>query len=158
MAWGSTAPAAMAGLVTLVGGRVAALVIPTGGTRPVVKDGAQPGAQGTREAIDIGYQDDDHAAVEWAIDIDESTTAADLEHYTVNCAVRILKARDMVAARTRAFELLALVGGAIKGDRTLGGAVMTARITSYSLEPTQSLGGALAPILFGVTCTAWTTE
>ena len=158
MAWGSTAPAAMAGLVTLVGGRVAALVIPVGGTRPQVKDGAQVSSAGTKEAIDIGYQDEDNAAVEWVIDPDESTTAADLEHYTINCAVRILKARDMIAARNRAFELLAVVGGAIKTDPTLGGAVMTARITSYSLEPVQSLGGALAPILFGVTCTAWTTE
>ncbi len=158
MAWGSTVPAAMAGLVTLVGGRVAALVIPAGGTRPQVKDGAQVGSQGTREAIDIGYQDEDHAAVEAVIDPEESVPVADLEHYTINCAIRILKARDIVAARNRAFELLALVGGAIKSDRTLGGAVMTARVTSYSLEPTQSIGGALAPILFGVTCTAWTTE
>ncbi len=158
MAWGSTAPAAMAGLVTLVGGRVAALVIPAGGTRPQVKDGAVVSSAGTREAIDIGYQDEDTDSVEWVIDPEESVQAADLEHYTINCAVRILKARDMVAARNRAFELLALVGGAIRSDRTLGGVVMDARITSYSLEPTQSLGGALAPILFGVTCTAWTTE
>jgi len=158
MAWGSTVPAAMAGLVTLVGGRGAALGIPAGGTRPQVKDGAVVGSQGTREAIDIGYQDEDHAAVEAVIDPEESVPVADLEHYTINCAVRILKARDMVAARNRAFELLALVGGAVKSDRTLGGAVMTARVTSYSLEPVQSLGGALAPILFGVTCTAWTTE
>jgi hypothetical protein len=140
----------MAGLVTLVGGRVAAMVIPPGGTRPVVKDGAQPGAQGTREAIDIGYQDDDHAAVEAVLD--PYAQAADLESYTINCAIRILKARDMVAARNRAFELLDLVGTAISGDPFLGGAVMNARVSSWSLEPTQSLGGALAPILFGVTC------
>jgi len=150
MAWGSTAPAAMAGLVTLVKGRVAAMAVPPGGTRPVVKDGAQPGSQGTREAIDIGYQDEDHAAVEAALD--PYTPAADLEEYTINCAIRIMKARDMAAARNRAFELLDLVGAAISGDPFLGGTVMNARISSWSLEPTQSLGGALAPILFGVTC------
>jgi hypothetical protein len=150
MAWGSTAPAAMAGLVTLVKGRVAAMAVPTGGTRPVVKDGAEVGSQGTREAIDIGYQDEDHAAVEAVLD--PYTPSADLEEYTINCAIRILRARDMVAARNRAFELLDLVGAAVSGDPFLGGAVMNARVSSWSLEPTQSLGGALAPILFGVTC------
>jgi hypothetical protein len=52
------------------------------------------------------------------------------------------------------------VGSAIKADRTLGGTVMRAWVSSYSLQTVQSARdrGPVATILFAVTCQAETTE
>lgn len=155
MSWGTTAPAAMAKLVTVVGGRVAALAVPAGGNRPQVKDGAQVSSAGTKEAIDIGYQGEDAPTVEAALD--PATSISDLEEYTINCAVLIWKGHDLPAARARAFELLNVVGGAVKADSTLGDTVMRAWVSSWSLEPRQTTSGALVTLLFHVTVQAYTT-
>jgi hypothetical protein len=161
MAWGSTAPAAKAKLVVIVGGRVAALAVPPGGNRPQVRAGAQPGSQGTKEAIVIGDRAGDRPSAEAALDL--ATSNSDFERFTINCAVMILKARDMVAAEARAFELLGVVGAAVKANPQLGqnldgtDAVMQAWISSWELDPEPDARGALVVLLFGVTCEAYTT-
>jgi hypothetical protein len=144
MAWGVTAPAAITALVALQG--VAAPIIDAA----VVSDG------GAKEAVNIGYQTEDQDVVEAALE--PYAQAADADLYTVNNAVRVLRGRDLPAARARAFVLFNQVGSAIKADRTLGGVVMRAWVSSYSLQTVQSDRGPVATILFGVTCQAETTE
>ncbi len=146
MAWGSTAPAALAGLVATLQAGMETQVIDSA----VVSDAAGS------EVVNVGWQTEDQPAVEATLE--PETQAADREQYTINNAVRVLNARDIVAARARAFVLFGQVGTLIKADRTLGGAVMLARVSSWSFEPQQGSGGALATILFSVDCDAWTTE
>jgi hypothetical protein len=155
MAWGSAAPAAKAKLVVIVGGRVAALAIPTGSDRPQVRDGAQPGSQGTKEAVVLGYRGGDRPSAEAALVA--ATSNSDLEQFTINNAVMILKARDLVAAEARAFELLGVVGAAVKADSTLGETVMRSWVSSWELDPEPDAAGALVVLLFGITCDAYTT-
>jgi hypothetical protein len=89
---------------------------------------------------------------------DPYTPAADLEEYTINCAVHVLAGRDLPAARARVFVLFNQVGTLIKADRMLGGAVMRAWISSGSLLTQQTDNGPVATIPFAVTCQAETTE
>jgi hypothetical protein len=150
MAWGVTAPAAITALVALP--NVAAPIIDAA----VVSDG------GAKEAVNIGYQTEDQDAVEATLE--PYVPAADSDVYTINCAVRVLRGRDLPAARARAFVLFNQVGSAIKANRHLGlnpdgtDVVMDARVSSYSLQTVQSDRGPVATILFGVTCQAETTE
>ena len=139
MAWGSTAAAAMDGLIATLQ-PVSARVIDSA----VVSNASGP------EVVNVGWQTEDQLAIEATVDPD--VPAADLEKYTINNAVRVLKAKDLVAARVRALALLGEVGTAIKADRTLGGSVMRAWISAWSFELSQGRGGALATILFSVDC------
>lgn len=145
MSWGSTAPAAMAGLAAALGGLSVRVL-----------DGPVAADPGLKEAVTVGWQDDTTAAVDAVVD--PGVHAADRETYTINNAVMVLKSKDIVAARVRAFEIFGQVGALIKADRTLGGAVMRAAVVSWSLSLAQGSGGALATILFGVGCDAYTTE
>ncbi len=150
MAWGSTAPAAIAGLVAVL----------QAGMETQVLDGAVVSDAAGSEVVNVGWQTADQESVEMAFK--PYTHAADLEEYTINNAVRVLTSRDGVAARARAFVLFNQIGTLIKADRdaalNLGGAVMRAWISSGSYEAQQGGGGALATILFAVTCQAETTE
>lgn len=146
MAWVPTAPAAIAGLVA---------TLQAGMTTKVLDSAVVSDASG-QEAVNVGWQTEDQASIDMTFD--PYTSAADLETAIINNAVRVLKSKDVVAARVRAFALFAEVGTLIKADRTLGGAVMRAWISSGSFEPQQGRGGALATILFAVTYEAETTE
>jgi hypothetical protein len=154
MAWGSTAPAAMTGLAAVVKLRIAGLAVPTGGSAPRILVGGVVTDAGTKEAIDIGWATEDQPAAEATLS--RYTTAADLEEYVIHNAIRILKGRDPVAARARALALLGEVGTAIQTDRSLAGTVMTSWVSAWSLEGQQSQRGALATVLFDVSCQAET--
>ena len=145
MAWGSTAPAAIAGLVATLQTVDAAVL-----DSSVVSD------SGTKEAVNVGWQTEDQDSIEMAFD--PATTVADLETVTINNAVRVLRGRDMPAARARVFALFGQVGTRIKADSTLGGAVMRAWVSSGSLQIASNQRGAQATILFAVTYEAYTTE
>lgn len=148
MGWGSTAPAAIAGLVTALQ-IVDARVLDT----LVITDAS------AKETVNVAYQSEDQPAVQDAqVDSEFGTTDFDRERYTINCAVRVQTSKDVVAARARAFVLLHQVGSAIKADSTLGDAVMRAWVSSWSLLPVAGKGGSLAVILFGVDIDAYTTE
>jgi hypothetical protein len=147
MAWGSTVPAAITAL---------AATLRTGMAPVSVRDGATVTDSGALEAVSVAYQTEDQDAVEMAFD--PYTTAADLEEYTINCAVHVLAGRDLPGARARVFVLFGQVGTLIKADRMLGGAVMRAWISSGSLLTQQTDNGPVASLPFAVTCQAETTE
>src|SRR6266568_4201730 len=130
MAWGSTVPAAITAL---------AATFRTGLPPVSVRDGATVTDAGSLEAVSVAYQTEDQDAVEMAFD--PYTSAADLEEYTINCAVHVLAGRDLAAARARVFVLFGQAGTLIKANRTLGGAVMRAWISSGSLLTQQSDNG-----------------
>lgn len=148
MAWGSTAPAAIAGLVA---------TLQAGMTTKVLDSAVVSDAAG-QEVVNVGWQTEDQPSVDATVDQEGYGGQPDRERYTINNAVRVLNARDVVAARARAFELLGQVGAAIKADHTLGGSVMRAGISAWSFEAQQGRGGALATILFGVDCDAFTNR
>lgn len=146
--WGSTAPAAISGLVTALQ-VVDARVLDT----LVITDAS------ALETVNVGYQNEDQPAVQDAqVDSELGTTDFDRERYTINCAVRVQTSKNVVAARTRAFALLQQVGSAIKADSRLGDAVMRAWISTWSMLPVAGKGGSVVVILFGVDIDAYTTE
>jgi hypothetical protein len=147
MAWGSTVPAAITALAT---------TLRTGLAPVSVRDGATVTDSGALEAVSVAFQTEDQDAVEMAFE--PYTTAADLEEYTINCAVHVLAGRDLPGARARVFVLFNQAGTLIKADRMLGGAVMRAWISSGSLLTQQTDNGPVATIPFAVTCQAETTE
>jgi hypothetical protein len=146
MAWGSTAPAAITALVATL----------QAGMTTRVLDSAVVSDAGGKEVVNVGWQTEDQAPVEMTFD--PYASAADLETVVINNAVRVITSKDAVAARARAFVLFNQVGTLIKANRTLGGAVMRAWVSSGSLDAQQGRGGALATILFAVTYEAETTE
>src|SRR6266568_5241798 len=119
MVWGSTVPAAITAL---------AATFRTGLAPVSVRDGATVTDSGALEAVSVAYQTEDQDAVEMAYD--RYTSAADLEEYTINCAVHVLAGRDLPGARARVFVLFGQAGTLIRNDRKLGGAVMDAWISS----------------------------
>lgn len=148
MAWGSSVPAALTALVTTLDAGLDVRVLDT----TVVSDAA------TRETVNVGYQSPDQPAVEAQNTPEGYGGSPDRELYTVNCAVRVLKAKDIVTARARAFELFGQAGALIKADPRLGGAVMRASVGVWSMLPQAGQGGALVEILFGVDCDAFTNR
>lgn len=126
-------------------------------TTRVIRSAVVSDASG-QEVVNVGWQTQDQLAAEAEISPEGYGFDADRELYTVNNAVRVLKAKDAVAAEARAFVLFGEVGALIKADPTLGGAVMKSWVSSWSLEAQQGRGGALATILFGVYCDAFTTR
>jgi len=153
MSWGSTVPAAITAL---------AATLRTGMAPVSVRDGATVTDSWALEAVSVAYQTEDQDAVEMAYT--RYTTAADLEEYTINCAVHVLAGRDLPAARARVFVLLNQVGTLIKANRHLGqnpdgtDVVMESWVSSGSLLTQQTDNGPVATILFAVTCQAETTE
>ncbi len=153
MAWGSTVPAALTAL---------AAMLRTGLAPVSVRDGATVTDSGALEAVSTAYQTEDQDAVEMAFD--PYTSAADLEEYTINCAVHVLAGRDLPGARARVFVLFNQVGTLIKANRTLGqnpngsDVVMRAWVSSGSLRTDQTDNGPVASLPFAVTCQAETTE
>jgi hypothetical protein len=148
MSWGSSVPTAITALVATFRAGY--------GTAVPVRDGATVSDSGKLEAVAVAYESEDTPAFEGVFD--PYASASDMEEATINCAVRVLKGRDPVAARARAFVLFNQAGGYIKNDRTLGGAVMRAWISTYSGVTPQSRGGPEIVIAFGVTFQAETPE
>lgn len=150
MAWASTTPAAMDRLVTVF---TSADGMPSG----AVLDGPVPADLNLTEAVSVGYSGDEAATVEGDLTGEGLTLAPDREQYTVQCAVWVVNGTDdIAAARTRAYELLAVARQALIADHTLGGLVMMARLSSVSLTQSQTAQGAIAQITFGVTVDAFT--
>jgi len=146
----STVPAAYDALVALLSGA------DLGGAK--VLDGPVVTSSAIMEAIIVGYETDDlSAVVEGNSEPEGLSRARDRETYSITCAVQVLcgSSTDMPAARRRAYELFGLVGGALASDPRLGGAVMMASLGTHSLSQPQTQQGALAEIVFGVDCDAF---
>lgn len=155
MAWASTVPAAMTALL-------AAFRAAPGLAGTDVRDGPVVTASAASEVVIVGWygQMTDELAVEGALAMEGLAAEPDREQYVIRCAILAGSGDgNMTAARTRAYELAAACGAAVAADRTLGGAVMSAYVTSQSLRQEQrQSGGAVATVEFGVGCDAYTSS
>lgn len=153
MAWSSTVPAALTALLT-------AMEAAPGLEGVDVRDGPVVSSTAAAEAVIVGWygQAGDELAVDGTITQEGLAAQPDREQYVIRCAALVLNgSADMTAARARAYELAAACGAAVAADRTLGGIVMSAYVTSQSLLQQQREKGALATVEFGVGCDAFTT-
>lgn len=152
MAWSSSVPGAMSGLL-------AAFRRSPELAKPVdIRDGPVVTGSSAVDAVIAGWHgmENDQLAVEGQAVTEGLAGLPDREQYSIRCAAMSLSGTgDVVAARTRAYELLAACGAAIAADRKLGGAVMRASMGVSSLfqEPAD---GMRAVVEFSVDCDAYT--
>lgn len=155
MAWGSTTPAAIAGLIGVLTNSPDLTGVP-------IEDGPVVSDASVSEAILIGYSgtSDDATAVEGTLAAEGLAAMPDRELYTIRCAVLVATgdANALPDARTRAYELLSAIGGALAADPTLDGVVMVARLADVTLLQSQTPTGANVTVSFGVFCDAYTTR
>jgi len=149
MTWGSTVPTAVAAIVADWTTALIGVSVTNG---PAVADDSAV------EAVSVGYQDADTPAVEGGFEPDGFTTTPMLERYTINCLLTVRDGDgDQLAAQTRAFTLIGLMGGALAADPSLGDRVLHAHLGTWELTQTQTNLGATARVSFGVTVDAYTT-
>jgi hypothetical protein len=151
MAWASTVPAAITGLMaqfTLAGGLAGV----------DIRDGPALGNEAATEVLSVGWQGDTEGAAVTNEPTAEGLAAApDRERYSVHCAVAVLDGgADVATARARAYEIQAAAGAAILEDQTLGGAVMNAMTGATHLRQQQGEHGVTVTVLFDVDCDAFT--
>jgi hypothetical protein len=150
--WSSSVPGAIAGVL-------AAFRASADLARPVdIRDGPVVTGSAAVDAVIAGWHgmENDELAVEGQGTTEGLAGLPDREQYSIRCAAMSLSGTgNVVAARTRAYELLAACGAAIAADRTLGGAVMRASVGASSLfqEPAD---GMRAVVQFSVDCDAYT--
>lgn len=149
MAWASTAPDAIAALVSLV----KAQLDPSS-----VLDGPTPGNSALQEAVTVGFEDEDVAAVVEAETPTEGLGGnPDRERYSITCKAEVLRGSGHIAdARARAYELLGVVGAAVKANQALGGAVVRAWVGTHVLRQMQDQRGARAEVRFTVDVDTYT--
>lgn len=155
MSWASTCPAAITGLLAALS-RSPAL----SGVK--VTRGAGITDPDAAEVVSVGFSGspDDESAADAQLAQEGPGGAPDREQYVIRCAIGVVSGDEgddgLTAAQERAFVLLGACGEAIRGDGKLGGAVMSAFISSWSLEGGQVSGGVRAAIRFGVSVDAYT--
>ena len=153
MSFASTAPAVIPALI-------AAWTTALPGT--TIRDANPVSGSAELEAITVGWNPDvTEPAITGAFSaVNTQFLGSPLEEqYSIRSAIVVLNGNsDIVAARTRAFQLLAGVGGAIVPDITLGSVVMRASLGAWELMPyKQDSSGATATIAFDVDIYAFTT-
>lgn len=152
MAWASTQPAAIDALV-------AALRNTTRLDPQIVLDGPTVSGASMSEAVTVGWTGDetDTTAVDGTLVQEGAAVEPSREQFTITCAASVVRGGgDITAARARAYELLSAVGAVLAADKTLGGVVMSARVGEVTLTQAQPTRGAVAVVVFGVVCDAYT--
>lgn len=153
MTWSSTVPAALTAILELF--KSADL----GGAE--VFDGPEVTGSGALDVVIVGWDGtgSDRLAADGTVTIEGLAGDPDREQYVIRCAAMALNGGgDLAAARARAYELAAACGALIAANRTLGGLVLRAGVTSQSLRQDQPTGGARASVEFGVGVDAYTSS
>lgn len=157
MTYSSSVPAAITALLAAftASASLGAAVPPV-----AVRDGPQLTAAEAVEGVAVGYAPGQNAAVVTGTATPEGLgTGPDRERYAITCTAEVLDTTgDIAAARARAYALHAACGAAIGADHTLGGKVLRAVPGPGSLTQQQTTRGALARVVFPVTCDAYTTR
>jgi hypothetical protein len=161
MAWASTVPAAIAGLVSaLKAQELEGVEIYDG---PAVSESKaleviMVGFAGETMARTGAYPEPEQPEIEVTASLDMQLGLVPVrEQYPVRSLIAVLNgAKDVTAATARAFELLAAVGAALAADKKLGGAVALATLGNHSTTRAQTAKGALVSIVFDVNCDGWT--
>lgn len=153
MAWTSTVPAAMSGLV---GAFKASDALP--GVK--VLDGPAITSQSVLKVLAVGWTPImGEAAVEVQSAPDALGGRRSEEEYTIRCTVATLAGSpDVGAAREAAYDIFAAACDAIGQDRSLGKSVMRAYVGGHSLVPEQTDRGMQINLVFEVNVEAFTTR
>lgn len=150
MAWQSTLPAVIDGLVSLLSAQP--------DLSGLVRDGPELRDAADLEAVFVGYTgSDEDVGADGSLSRSGLAVEPDREQYAVHCAVAVLNgSSDITAARSRAYELFAAVGEAVTTDHTLSGLVLHAELGGWSLMQSQTPDGAYASLTFDVDIDAFT--
>lgn len=155
MSWSSSCPGALAGLLAALR-RSAAL------SGVLVTRGMGVTDPGALEVVSVGFSGSPGDVGAADAQLAQEGTGGDpsRERYTIRCAIGVASGDEdeagITAAEERAFALLGACGEAIRADGTLGRAVMSAFISSWSLDSGQVSGGARADLRFEVSVDAYT--
>jgi hypothetical protein len=153
VSWAGTYPAAVAGILAAWG-----RAYPLQGAE--LRNGPQltnPQAMEVLTAAFTSLEDDTAADGDWTPEGLGGTP--DREQYTIACAASVLNGDgDVVAARARVFALVAAAGDAIAADYTLGGAVMSAAMGSWTVREDAADPGTVATVRFAVRIDAYTSR
>lgn len=151
MPWSSKLPAAVDAMVVAFKGWPR-----LGGDDVTVRDGPSDSQATVQEVVTVGWTGGENENGADATLATEGLGDPSREQFTIRCVAAVLRGtNDIAGARKRAYELLAEAGAAIKADRTLGGTVMRAWISSHSLDPQLTPQGAQAVVTFEVSCDAY---
>lgn len=126
-----------------------------------VRDGPQVTGSDATEVVVVGWyaQASDNLAADGTVTMEGLAGSPDREQYVILCAALVLNgAGNLGAARARAYQLAAQCGALVAADRTLGGLVMRAGVTTQSLRQDQLPQGARATVEFGIECDAYTSS
>ncbi|MBX6382164.1 MAG: hypothetical protein IRZ07_04190 [Microbispora sp.] len=98
------------------------------------------------------------AAVEATRSRQQGATDPDRESYDITCLASSWQGHqsDPKTVRDRAYELVDRVAGELAADQTLGGVVMTARVSTEAFAQEQTSRGAVATVRFVVHIEAFT--
>ncbi len=123
-----------------------------------ITDGPGLASTANPECLSVGYTGGtDEYAIEGTITPEGMAGTRDRENYDIHCSASVLNGdQDLAAARDRALALHGLVGDLLRADSTLGGAVLNASLSDWSLRGDQTNSGALARLRFTVNCDAYT--
>lgn len=122
-----------------------------------VDDGPAVTSSGRMEAIVVGFEDEagEIPAVESQTDLAGPVMNPAKETFTLGVLIEVVN-NQLPRARTRVYQLLANVISALAADKTLGGAVMSARVSSHVLRQQAGKGGKRARLAVTVDCDGWT--
>lgn len=153
MTWASTCPDAIAGLLAAFRASEALSGV-------LVTDGGGITDPDADAVVSVGFTGGDDAAADATLASEGPAGDPSREQYPVRCAAGVSSGDEgdagLAAARARAFALLSACGATLAADRRLGGAVMSARLSSWSLEQSQTSGGAYVTLRFEVSIDAYT--
>lgn len=150
MAWGSTVPGCLDGLVTTF----------TAATDAAVLKGPNVGGSARKEVVLVGWDDvNDIPSVQLDFGNADAARSRQMERYAVTGVVIVASgSTNLEPFITRAFQILDQLGGALVADKTLGGAVMDAQLANASLDLSQVATGAVVRIPYTVAVQAFTTR
>lgn len=151
MAWTSTVPAAINGLV-------AVFKAADGLSGVTVLDGPAIASQAALKVLAVGWTSVmGEVAVEAQSAPDALGGRRSEEEYTVRCTVAVLSGSTGVgAARESAYGIFGAACDAVGQDQRLGGAVMRAYVGGHSLVPEQTDRGMQINLTFEVNVEAFT--
>lgn len=153
MAWASTVPAAINGLME-------AFKASDGLSGVKVLDGPAITSQAALKVLAVGWTSvTGEVAVEAQSVPDALGGQRSEEEYVVRCTVAVLVgSTDVGAARESAYSIFSAACDAVGQDQRLGGAVMRAYVGGHSLVPEQTDRGMQINLVFEVNVEAFTAR
>lgn len=149
--WQSRLPDALDGLVRI-------FTAAEGLTNVTIRDGASVSQARLTEVLSVGYTgEDDQTDAEATVVTEGAGGNPDREQINIRCVAAVAGgSTDLPAVRKRAYEIFGAAASAIAANRTLGGVVMRAWISTHSLMQGQTDQGAQAAVTFTVTGDGYT--